>query len=147
VAVPVAQLLLQAGADAGIVNNEGNSALLLAAARDMPVLIPALVKAGADVNARGRDGTALSVAAEKGQTAVAKALLEASADPDLGTKDNRTPLMKAAARDNIEIIMLLLAYCAHTDAVDSFFKWNAMKFAKSDAAKSALQSPRGANCK
>jgi len=147
VAVPVAELLLQAGADASIVNNEGNSALMLAAARDIPVLIPALVKAGADVNARGRDGTALGIAAEKGQTAVARALLEAKADPDLGTKDNQTPLMKAAARDHVDIITLLLAYCAHTDAVDSFFKWNAMKFAKSDAARSALQSARGANCK
>jgi ankyrin repeat protein len=147
VAVPVAQLLLQAGADASIVNNEGNSALMLAAARDMPVLIPALVKAGADVDARGRDGTALGVAADKGRTAVAKALLEAGADPDQGSKDNRTPLMKAAARDHVEIITLLLAYCAHPDAVDSFFKWTAAKFAKSDAARSALQSPRGANCK
>ena len=33
VAVPVAQLLLQAGADASIVNNEGNSALMLASHR------------------------------------------------------------------------------------------------------------------
>src|SRR5450755_1090245 len=33
VAVPVAQVLLQAGADASIVNNEGNSALMLAAKR------------------------------------------------------------------------------------------------------------------
>src|SRR5260221_128730 len=84
VAVPVAQLLLHAGADASIVNNEGNTALMLAADRGMPVLIPALVKAGADINARGRDGTALGLAAEKGQTAVVKALLDAKADPNLG---------------------------------------------------------------
>ena len=147
VAVPVAQLLLHAGADASIVNNEGNTALMLAADRGMPVLIPALVKAGADINARGRDGTSLVIAAEKGQTAVVQALLEADADPNLGTKDNQTPLMKAAARDHVEIITLLLAHCARTDLVDSFFKWNAMKFAKSDAAKSALQAGKGANCK
>jgi hypothetical protein len=48
--------------------------------------------------------------------------------------------MKAAARDQVEIITLLLAHCARTDLVDSFFKWNAMKFAKSDAARSALQA-------
>jgi ankyrin repeat protein len=147
VAVPVAQLLLHAGADASIVNNEGNTALILAADRGMPVLIPALVKGGADVNARGRDGTALGLAAEKGQTAVVKALLLANADPNLGNKDNQTPLMKAAQRDQVEIIPLLLAYCARTDLTDSFFKWNAMKFAKSDAAKSALQASKGANCK
>ena len=38
-------------------NNEGNSALMLPAERGMPVLIPALVKGGADVNARSRDGS------------------------------------------------------------------------------------------
>jgi ankyrin repeat protein len=140
VAVPVAQVLLQAGADASIVNNEGNSALMLASHHDMPVLIPALVKAGADINERGRDGTPLGVAAEEGHTAVVRALLEANADPNLGGRHDETPLMKAAQKDHVEIIALLLARCARTDLVDSFFKWNALKFAKSDAARSALQA-------
>jgi ankyrin repeat protein len=147
VAVPVAQVLLQAGADASIVNNEGNSALMLASHRDMPVLTPALVKAGADINERGRDGTPLGVAAEEGHTAVVRALLEANADPNLGGRHDETPLMKAAQKDHVEIIALLLAHCARTDLVDSFFKWNALKFAKSDAARSAIQSGKAANCK
>src|SRR5258708_5690875 len=133
VAVPVAQLLLHAGADASIVNNEGNTALMLAADRGMPVLIPALVKAGADINARGRDGTSLVIAAEKGQTTVVQALLQADADPNPGTKDHQTPSMNAPAKDHVSPLTLLLAHCARTDLVDSFFKWNAMKFAKSDA--------------
>jgi ankyrin repeat protein len=147
VAVPVAQLLLQAGADASIVNNEGNTALTLAADRGMPVLIPALVKAGADVNARGRDGSPLGLAAEKGQVNVVKALLDANADPNVGDKNNTTPLMRAAQRDHVDVIALLLEHCARTDLTDSFFKWNALKFAKSDAAKSALQAGKGPNCK
>lgn len=147
VAVPVAQLLLQAGADASIVNNEGNSALMLASHRDMPVLIPALVKAGADINERGRDGTSLVVAAEEGHTAVVRALLDANADPNLGDRHDETPLIKAAKKDHVEIIALLLARCARTDLVDSFFKWNALKFAKSEAARSALQAGKAANCK
>ena len=147
VAVPVAQVLLQAGADASIVNNEGNSALMLASHHDMPVLIPALVKAGADINERGRDGTPLGIAAAEGHTAVARALLDANADPDLGGRHEETPLMKAAQKDHVEIIALLLARCARTDLMDSFFKWNALKFAKSEAARSAIQSGKGANCK
>ena len=147
VAVPVAELLLQAGADASIVNNEGNSALMLASHRDMPVLIPALVKAGADINERGRDGTSLVVAADEGHSAVVRALLDANADPNLGDRHDETPLMRAAKKDHVEIIALLVARCARTDLVDSFFKWNAMKFAKSDEARTALQSARGANCK
>jgi len=147
VAVPVAQVLLQAGADASIVNKEGNSALMLASHRDMPVLIPALVKAGADVNEGGRDGTALVVAADEGHIAVVRALLEAKADPNLGGRHDETPLMKAAQRDHVEVIALLVAHCARTDLVDSFFKWNALKFAKTDAARSAIQAGKGAACK
>lgn len=147
IAVPIAQLLLQAGADASIVNNEGNTALTLAAERGMPVLIPALVKGGADINARGRDGTALGLAAEKGETNVVNALLDANADPNLGDKNNTTPLMKAAQRDHVDVIALLLEHCARTDLTDSFFKWDAMKFAKSDTAKSALRAGKGASCK
>src|SRR6202795_3920846 len=130
VAVPVAQVLLQAGADASVVNNEGNSALMLASHREMPVLIPALVKGGADINERGRDGTPLGVAAEEGHAAVVRALLEAQADPNLGGRHDETPLMKAAQKDHVEIIALLLAHCPRTDLVDTFFKWNALKFAK-----------------
>jgi ankyrin repeat protein len=146
-AVPMAQVLLQAGADASIVNGEGNSALMLAADRDIPALIPALVKGGANINERGRDGTPLVVAAEKGHSAVVRSLLEANADPNLGGRHDETPLMKAAQRDHVDIIALLLAHCARTDLVDSFFKWNALKFAKSDAARSAIQAGKGANCK
>ena len=146
VAVLLGQVLLQAGADAGVVNNEGNTALTLAAERDLVALIPALVKGGADVNARGRDGTALGAAAEKGKTEVVKALLDAKADPNLGDRNNQTPLMKAAQRDRVDVVVLLLARCARTDPVDSFFKWNALKFAKSDAAKNAIQAGPGANC-
>jgi len=146
VAVPLGQALLQAGADAGVVNNEGNTALTLAAERELVALIPALVKGGADVNERGRDGTALCVAAEKGKTEVAKALLDAGADPNLGDRNNQTPLMKAAQRDHADVVVLLLARCARTDTVDSFFKWNALKFAKSDAAKSAIQAGPAPTC-
>ena len=89
VAVTVAEDLLQAGADASIVNNEGNNALMLASHHDMPVLIPALVKAGADINERGRDGTSLVVAAEEGHTAVVRQLLDANADPNLGDRNDK----------------------------------------------------------
>jgi cytohesin len=148
IAVPVAEILLQAGADASIVNDEGNSALSLASHRDMPALIPALVKAGANVNEEGRDGTPLTVAAYEGHGAVVRALLDANADPNLGSgRHGETPLMKAAQKDQVEIIALLLAHCARTDTVDTFFKWNALKFAKSDAAKNAIQAGRGAGCR
>jgi uncharacterized protein len=147
VAVPLAQILLQAGADASVVNNEGNSAVMLAAERGMAVLIAPLVKAGGDINQRGRDGTALGLAADKGQVEVVKALLDAGANPDLGSRDNKTPLMNAAGRDRLDVIALLLAHCARTDLVDSFFKWNAAKFAKSDAARNAIQAGGGDNCR
>jgi hypothetical protein len=57
---------------------------------------------------------------------LAKRLIAANADVN-----------KAAAKDHVEIIVPFLAHCGRTDQVDSFFKWNALKFATSDAARSA----------
>jgi ankyrin repeat protein len=145
-AVPLGTVLLAAGADASVVNNENNTALTVAADRGHVALIPALVKNGANVDFRGRDGTALEVAAQQGNAEVAKALLEAGANPNLGDSKHQTPLMKAAQRDRVDVIVVLLAHCARTDPVDTFFKWNALKFAKSDAAKSAIQAGPAANC-
>jgi ankyrin repeat protein len=147
VAVPLGAVLLGAGADASIVNNEQNTALTIAADRGLVAIIPTLIKNHADVDFRGHDGTSLAIASEKGNAAVAKALLDAHANPDLADKKNMTPLMKAAQRDKVDVIVLLLQHCARTDLVDSFFKWDALKFAQSDAAKSAIQTGPGANCK
>ena len=82
----------------------------------------------------------------KNQIAAAKRLIAAKADVNLVADDDWTPLMRAAQRDQVDVVVVLLAYCARTDVVDSFFKWNALKFAKSDAVKSAIQAGAGPNC-
>ncbi len=149
IAVPLARVLMQAGADASIVNNEGITALTLAVQRDMAAPIPELVKAGADVNKRNRKGgTLLIYAVDRSQPDVVRALLDANADPNIpATKNKLTPLMKAAMADRVEIITLLLAHCARTEPVDSFFKQNALKFAKSDAARNAIQEGPDPKCR
>ena len=106
-----------------------------------------LVKAGAAVDGRDGDGvTALWTAAKEGRTDVAEALLKAGADPNLGDDKETTPLMKAAQGDHPEMVRLLLERCARRDLADSFFHWTAMKFAKSDAVRQALQTAPGPGC-
>jgi ankyrin repeat protein len=148
VAVPLGEALLAGGADASVINDEGNSALTLAAGRGHVALIAPLVAAGAVIDGRDGDGvTALWTAARAGRTDVAEALLKAGADPDLGDEKNTTPLMKAAQGDFPEMVRLLLERCARRELADSFFHWTAMKFAKSDAVRQALQTAPGPACR
>jgi ankyrin repeat protein len=148
VAVPLGEALLAGGADASVVNNEGNSALTLAAGRDHVALIAPLVKAGAALDGRDGDGvTALWLAAKQGRMETAEALLKAGADPNLGDEKDTTPLMKAAQGDHPEMVRLLLENCARRDLADSFFHWTAVKFAKSDAVRQALQTAPAPGCR
>ena len=80
-----------------------------AAAAGMTDVVRALLDAGADANARGRDGgfTALHAAAQGGNVALAQLLLERGADPAARTDEGKTPLDLAA---NDEIRALLGSY-------------------------------------
>jgi len=147
VAVPLGEALLAGGADSSAVNNEGDTALTIAARRGHVALIAPLVAGGDPVDGRDRDArTALATAAREGNLEIAEALLAAGADPDLGDDRDRTPLMHAAQRDHPDLVRLLVAHCARRDLVDSFFHWPAMKFATSDAAREALQAAPPPGC-
>jgi|ERR1041385_5230329 ankyrin repeat protein len=84
------KLLFEHGADVNISDNEGESALMIAASQSNPGIMTALIKAGAKVNAQNRKGeTALMAAAARANVAEIKILLANGADLNLRDKKNR----------------------------------------------------------
>jgi ankyrin repeat protein len=103
-----------------------------------------LIKRGADVNYAGEyQTTALYYAAENGDLALVKALLESGANPDSGA-----PLYHAAGKDNVLLAALLIKYKANVNATynssGSTFLHAAATFGKDERA-TALLIEAGAN--
>ena len=79
---PLAQALIEKGADVNAGNSGGVTALMIAAANSRAEMVELLVHAGANVQARTERGeTALSIARTKGDEKVIRLLDEASAHP------------------------------------------------------------------
>ena len=117
------------GADVNAKDNEGLTALILAARMtNNPEVIKALIKAGADVNAKiesggSKGGTALMVAAATNKNPeVAKVLIEAGAD-------------KIAYRNNQRIHVVILALAMSNQAVVDLLLQDYKKADYSDKAE------------
>jgi ankyrin repeat protein len=87
---------------------QGNTALMLAAARGQLAAVEALLAAGADPNARGpRRWTPLCFAAIHGESAVVTSLLRAGARAGARDEGGRTPAMLAAQARHDDVAALL----------------------------------------
>ena len=74
-------------------NHNGDTFLILAAYREQPEVVDALLARDADVNALNNRGqSALTCAIFMQNTSIAKALLDAGADPDLGPQSARATI-------------------------------------------------------
>jgi ankyrin repeat protein len=94
------------GLDATLPEYYGATALMLAAERDDTPLVARLITAGADLDARDRNGdTALNWAAYHGHMGPARALLEAGADPRLAGHGDA--LQIALRRGHEELVQVL----------------------------------------
>ena len=78
--------------------------------------IELLVKHGADINALSDNGSALQLAVEQGQDAIARGLLALGADPRRANEHGKTPLRAAVRRGDREMIEALLAAGADINA-------------------------------
>lgn len=80
-------------------------------------VVQRLVKAGADINARRRDGniTALGIAASKAHDEVVRYLLEQGAEVDVQDQDYGTPLYIAAENGCLPIVRQLLEHRANVN--------------------------------
>jgi len=125
------ELLLEAGADPDRRSNRGTSALIFAAREGHLEAARSLLEAGAQVDAIDDWGTALgsAVCTERGE--LVAALLDAGADPNLGSPLGITPLMTAAHLGLPEIAEMLLEAGADPDRRDTW-GWPALFYAVSE---------------
>jgi ankyrin repeat protein len=110
---------LKQGADINAKNNEGDTALMVAAYKNHREIVEALSAAKADINAKNRYGnTAVMWAALHGRANAVQALIVA--DADLNAKDNYsyTALMWAALNNRPAIVELLIAADADKNIVN-----------------------------
>ena len=107
--------LLKRGVEAGTVDREGNSLLILAIKEGSVGSLKAVLAARANVNSRNALGeTALMMAALRGDLEVVRQLLVHGAE--VNPAGDWTPLIYAAVKGSVEISRLLLAYGAQINA-------------------------------
>ncbi|VDD74642.1 unnamed protein product [Mesocestoides corti] len=120
----IVQILLFAGADVDKPDAEGRTPLIAAAYMGCIDVINILADAGANLNHADQDGrTALSVAAfcvpqSTVHTQVVSNLLQLGANPNIGDRENVTPLIGAANSGRREVCELCLEADADVDALD-----------------------------
>ncbi len=114
--------LLRAGfADVNLANNQGKTALMVAAQSADHPLCEALITAGARINVKNDNGgTPLMHAAVGGNIRIVRAMLEAGAQPDVRAVNGWTALALASAKGHIAVMDQLLLVGADPNMGDVF---------------------------
>jgi ankyrin repeat protein len=116
----VAMLLINAGAPVNPVTTaDWSQPLVLAAQWNRITILEALVKAGADVNRKDRDGNTLLLNQWVFTTGVGETLLDAGADPNIPDGHGTTPLMYASQFGYGDEVKLLLEHHADPNLKDN----------------------------
>ncbi|XP_061484591.1 M-phase phosphoprotein 8 isoform X2 [Rhineura floridana] len=111
-------------------DSSGMTLVMLAAAGGHDDILRLLIRKGAKVNCRQKNGTsALIHAAEKNNLTTAAILLEAGAYVNLQQNSGETALMKACKRGNYDIVRLMIESGADCN-ISSKHQSNALHFAK-----------------
>ncbi len=101
------------------INEKGQTTLMIAASRGRADLIPRIIAAGVDVNARDNDGdAALSYAAGNGYVDTVEALLKSGASINAANSKGSTALIGAAVRGHTLVVKALLAGGARINQAD-----------------------------
>ncbi|KAK9402427.1 M-phase phosphoprotein 8 [Crotalus adamanteus] len=111
-------------------DSSGMTLVMLAAAGGHDDILRLLIRKGAKINCRQKNGTtALIHAAEKNNLTTAALLLEAGAHVNVQQKNGETALMKACKRGNYDIVRLMIESGADCN-ISSKHQSNALHFAK-----------------
>ncbi|KAM6446810.1 M-phase phosphoprotein 8 isoform 2-T2 [Liasis olivaceus] len=111
-------------------DSSGMTLVMLAAAGGHDDILRLLIRKGAKVNCRQKNGTtALIHAAEKNNLTTVALLLEAGAHVNVQQKNGETALMKACKRGNYDIVRLMIENGADCN-LSSKHQSNAFHFAK-----------------
>jgi len=109
--------LLRAGVEIGARNNQGETALMVAAQKGKIKAINTLIEAGADMEATNSAGeTALMMASHKGKIEAIKTLIKAGANKEAMDRWKFTPLMRTAEAGQVEALRAMLDAGAYKDA-------------------------------
>jgi ankyrin repeat protein len=138
--LPIAELLVRAGANVKAANRYGFTPMYSAALNGDAAMIALFLKAGADVNVAIPEGeTPLMTAARTGKVDAVRVLLENGAN--VNAKENwkkQTALMWAAHEGNAEAVKYLLAAGAKIDD-RSIFGWTPLLFAARQGQDDAIR--------
>ena len=120
----IVNLLIEAGADLDLRDNEGEAALMHAARNGHKETVDVLIKAGADVNPGDHNGTtALMHAVKKGHKEIVELLMSAGADANQKSLFfGNIALWTAAEEGHKEIIELLVRFGAEASSYDRISK-------------------------
>ncbi len=114
------RFLVEHGADPNAQNNDGNTALIYAAADGDMEMVRFLVELGADVNFRDRQGMSVLLhAAADGDMEMVRFLVERGADLEVQNNNDlsgNTALINAVWHDEVEIVRLLVELGADVNA-------------------------------
>ena len=144
------QMLLEGGANVNAMNNNGNTALMLASSSGYADIVSLLIEAGADINIKAKDGHRaldfapngqikkmlhddinrnLLRAASQGDIKAVQNALAANADVNAQDRCGFTALIFAAANGRTDIVDLLIARRADVDAQVKDNHWTALMYA------------------
>ncbi|MCC8395414.1 ankyrin repeat domain-containing protein [Paraburkholderia sp. MMS20-SJTR3] len=117
--VDILQALVDARYPLDTTTSEGYTALTLTAYRNQPAALDYLLRAGADPCIGDRHGnTALMGALFKGETAIAKRLVDTRCPIDQTNNAGQTALSFAAMFGRLDMLPVLVAHGANPDHVD-----------------------------
>jgi ankyrin repeat protein len=116
--VRMAEMLLDAGADASACDNFGVTPLLEACRAGQDGVAELLRKAGGTLGPKGADGAELCAAAFNGKLEYMRRLLESGYAADAADYDKRSAAHLACAEGRTEVALLLLRWGADFEAQD-----------------------------
>ncbi len=123
----VVEVLVNAGADANVMDSFGNTALLLACEKGYIEIVKLLLDGGANINQRVHTTVVfvksthapLTKAFDNKHIEIMELLLASGADIDIRDEKDRTILMKASKNGDVEMVKFLVDNKASIDAKDN----------------------------